>query len=139
MLDQLRTEALALIAARPNCTLSTYGPAGIQASIVSCIVRATCIYILIPSATDQLFNLEHELELVLTTRRWQLRGAALVLEYRPTPYPATPADLSDWAHRNGAALVEVFPLRIHIEPYGKHRHRETIDFGIEPYKDHHSL
>ena len=39
MLDKLRVEALALIAATPHCTLSTTGPAGVQASVVACVVR----------------------------------------------------------------------------------------------------
>src|SRR5436305_1407724 len=39
MLNQLRAEALALIAVTSDCTRSTIGPAGVQASIVPCLVR----------------------------------------------------------------------------------------------------
>jgi len=72
MLDKLRTEALALVAATPHCTLSTIGPAGVQASVVACVVREDCVYVLVPSTIDQLFNLEHELVVVLTSSLWQL-------------------------------------------------------------------
>ena len=77
MLSQLRAEALALIAATPKCILSTIGPAGVQASVVACVVHERCIYVLVPSTVDHLFNLEHEFEVVLTSTLWQLRGAAL--------------------------------------------------------------
>ena len=89
MLKKLRAEALTLIAATPYCTLSTIGPAGVQASVVACVVREDCVYVLVPSTVDQLFNLEHELEVVLTSPLWQLRGAALALGDR-------------WAARYGA-------------------------------------
>ena len=56
MLNKLRAEALALIAATPQCTLSTSGPAGVQASMVACLVREDCVYILVPSTVDHLFN-----------------------------------------------------------------------------------
>ena len=67
MLGTLRAEALALIAATPDCTLSTIGPTGVQASVVACVVRDDCVYVLVPSTVDHLFNLEHELEVVLTS------------------------------------------------------------------------
>src|SRR5262245_58738017 len=79
MLDKLRAEALALIAATPHCTLSTTGPAGVQASVVACMVRDACVYLLVPSTADHLFNLEHTMEVVLTATLWQLRGVGLVL------------------------------------------------------------
>src|SRR3954452_25374230 len=94
MLNQLRTEALALIAATPNCTLSTIGPAGVQASVVACIVREDCVYVLVPSTMDHLFNLEYELEVVLTSTHWQLRGAALALGASDRLNGTAPRDIS---------------------------------------------
>src|SRR5689334_1199757 len=79
MLSQLRAEALAVIDATPDCILSTTGPAGVQACTVTCVVHTGCIYMLVPSTLDQLFNIEHELEVVLTGASWQLRGAALAI------------------------------------------------------------
>jgi hypothetical protein len=76
MLDKLRAEALALIAATARCTMSTTDPAGVQAAVVACMVRDDAIYMLVPSTSDQLFNIEHHSEVVLTSPLWHLRGTA---------------------------------------------------------------
>lgn len=130
MLKKLRIEALALIAATPYCTLSTIGPAGVQASVVACMVREDCVYVLVPSTVDHLFNLEHEQEAVLTSPLWQLRGAALALSEADGLQGTAPYDISAQAMAAGYTLVEVFPLRMHLEPDGRRRHRETIDFYV---------
>jgi len=130
MLDKLRDEALALIAATPQCTLSTIGPAGLQASIVSCIVRADCIYVLLPSTAEHLFNLEQDTEVVLTGALWQLRAAALALGAVDGLHGTAPHEISARARTEGHALVEVFPIRMHIEPGRQRRYRETIDFYL---------
>jgi hypothetical protein len=130
MLKKLRAEAFALIAATPYCTLSTTGPAGVQASVVACLVREDCVYVLVPSTVDHLFNIEHELEVVLTSSLWQLRGAALDLSAAKGRHGTAPATISAQARAAGYALVEIFPLRMHLEPEGRRRYRETIDFCI---------
>jgi hypothetical protein len=144
MLDKLRAEALALIATTSHCTLSTMGPAGVQASIVACIVRDDCVYALVPSTGDHLFNLEYDTELVLTTALWQLRGAALVIGGADGLHGTAPHDVSTRAKMEGHTLVEVFPFRMHIEAAGSRRYRETIDFDAAAYSelrahDHSSL
>ena len=138
MLDKLRAEALALIAATPSCILSTTGPAGVQASVVACLVSENCVYVLVPSTVDHLFNLEHELEVVLTSLRWQLRGAALALREGEQVRGSLPPEINSRAHRNGWTPVEVFPLRMHLEAAGLRRYRETIDFDMPPTLPTHS-
>jgi hypothetical protein len=130
MLKKLRAEALTFIAATPYCTLSTIGPAGVQASVVECMVREDCVYVLVPSTVDHLFNMEHELEVVLTSPLWQLRGAALALSEADGLQGTAPYDISAQARAAGYTLVEVFPLRMHLEPDGRRRYRETIDFNV---------
>jgi hypothetical protein len=130
MLKKLRVEALALIAATPQCTLSTIGPAGVQASVVECLVREDCVYVLVPSTVDHLFNSEHELEAVLTSPLWQLRGAALALSDAGELQGTVPSQISAQARATGYTLVEVFPLTMHLEPQGRRRYRETIDFSV---------
>jgi len=132
MLDKLRAEALALIATASHCTLSTTGPAGVQASIVACVVRDDCVYALVPSTADHLFNLEYDAEVVLTTALWQLRGAALVLGAAAGLHGTAPREISGRARTEGHMLVEVFPFRMHIEAAGPRRYRETIDFDAHP-------
>jgi hypothetical protein len=130
MLRQLRAEALALIDATPDCILSTIGPAGVQASAVTCAVHAGCIYMLVPSTIDQLFNIEHELEVVLTGTSWQLRGAALAIGEATGPRGTAPDMIQARARAACTTLVEVFPLRMHLKAVGQRQYRETIDFAI---------
>ena len=130
MLSELRAEALALIACTQHCILSTMGPAGVQASMVACVVRDACVYALVPSTTDHLFNLESHTEVVLTTALWQLRGTGLVLGGADGRYGTAPRDLSLRANTEGYTLVEVFPFRMHIAAAGPGRYSKTIDFAI---------
>jgi hypothetical protein len=130
MLKQLRAEALALIATTPHCILSTIGPAGLQASVVTCVAQADCVYLLVPSTVDHLFNIEHELEVVLTSTTWQLHGVALAIGEGAQPRGTVPDALQMRARAASMTLVEVFPLRMHIEAAGPRRYRETIDFDI---------
>src|SRR5437899_712998 len=130
MLDKLRAEALALIAATAQCTLSSTGPSGVQAAVVACRVRDEGVYVLVPSTSDQLFNIEHHSEVVLTTPLWQLRGAAHALAEEQRRDDSAPRDLLWSAHDQGYRVVAVLPLRMHIEPGGHRRYRETIDFEL---------
>ena len=130
MLDKLRAEALALIAATPDCTLSTSGPAGVQGSVVTCVMRDACAYVLVPSTADHLFNLEYDTEVVLTTALWQLRGAALVIGGADGLRGTIPPEISALARTEGYTVVEVFPLRMHLEAAGPRRYRTTIDFDV---------
>lgn len=130
MLSQLRAEALALIAATPHCILSTMGPAGVQASLVACVVRDACVYALVPSTADHLFNLEYHTEVVLTTALWQLRGATLILGGADGCHGTAPHDVRERAATEGYTLVEVFPLRMHLAAAGPRRYGETIDFTL---------
>jgi hypothetical protein len=132
MLDKLRAEALALIAATPSCILSTSGPAGVQASLVTCLVCENCVYVLVPSTVDHLFNLEHELEVVLTSPFWQLRGAALALWEGDQLLGSVPQEVDLRARFTGCMPVEMFPLRMHLEATSSRRYRETIDFDVSP-------
>jgi hypothetical protein len=84
--------------------------------------------VLVPSTVDHLFNLEYELEVVLTSPLWQLRGAGLALGESEGRHGTAPHDMSTRARATGCTLVEVFPFRIHLEAGGRRRHRETIDF-----------
>ena len=130
MLKKLRAEALALIGAAPNCVLSTIGPAGVQASAVTCAVHDACVYVLTPSTADHLFNIEHAMEVVLTTTDWQLRGMALALQQQDGYRGTAPNELIARASAEGQVVIEIFPLRMHIEAIAGRWYRETIDFDL---------
>lgn len=130
MLDMLRRAALTVIAATRHCTLSTMGPTGLQASVVDCIVCDGCVYLLIPATSEHCFNLEHTLEVLLTTSHWQVRGAGLALVDEDGRYGTAPQVLRNRAGEAGQTVVEVFPLRMHIAAGHHRRYCETIDFDI---------
>jgi len=129
MLDKLRDRALDVIAATPTCVLSTTGPAGLQASAVSCQVCEAWagpeprrrVFVWVPVTSDHLFNLEHGAEVALTAAHWQLRGlAGADGAARPGAIGVEP--------QPPAIVFEVRPVRMHLEPTGAGGHRETIDF-----------
>lgn len=128
MLDKLRATALELIAQTPHCTLSTTGLAGLQASNVVCAVHADCVYMLVPSTADHIVNLEQGIEVVLTAPLWQLRGIPLLLDATQQMHNTAPSELRRQARTQGYTIVELFPLRMHIEAANQRPYRETIDF-----------
>ncbi len=114
MMDKLYDRAINIIAATPTCILSTTGPAGLQASPVSCVVHDKLerkVFLLVPTTSDHLFNLEQQAKVVLATERWQLHGLAKIIQPRLYHY-----------------MVKVTPVRMQIKADGNGRHRETIDF-----------
>ncbi|MBI4671597.1 MAG: hypothetical protein HY741_08015 [Chloroflexi bacterium] len=129
MLDKLRDRALHVIAATPTCILSTTGPAGLQASVVSCRVHAAQsdpeqqqrVFVFIPVTSDHLFNLEHCPEVMLTTPQWQLRGLVGADQ-------AAPPEVTVIECQQQVMTFQVTPVQMHIEPTGEGSHRETIDF-----------
>jgi len=70
------------------------------------------------------------LEVVLTSTLWQLRGAALALGDAAGRQGTAPDAIRARAGDAGYTLVEVFPFRMHLEPAGRRRYRETIDFVV---------
>ncbi|HYF66238.1 MAG TPA: pyridoxamine 5'-phosphate oxidase family protein [Herpetosiphonaceae bacterium] len=126
MLDKLRAEALALIAATPHCILATAGPAGIQASMVTCLVREGRIYVLVPSTADHLFNVDQGTEIVVTTGSWQLRGIASIVGNGEQGRVSTAIRADTRA--GGLTVIAVAPTRIQLFAVGARLHPATIDF-----------
>ena len=122
MLDKLRDRARQILAETGLCTLSTSGPAGLQASVVRCAGRETSLYLLIPNTSDHLFNLESEPDVAVTTESWGLRGTAEIVQDAPCLFSA---EQQQWH-----IVVRVRPLRLHIQPVkgGPVTYTETIDF-----------
>lgn len=122
MLDKLRDRATQILAETGLCTLATSGPAGLQASVVRCAGLETSLYLLVPSTSDHLFNLESEPEVAVTTESWGLRGTAEIIPDNPHLFSA---EQQQWH-----TIVRVTPLRLHIQPVkgGPVTYAETIDF-----------
>lgn len=124
MLDHLRQRVIEVLAPVQSATLSTCGPASIQARIFPCQALGLRLYLLVPTTSDQLFNLEHEATTVVTTPEWQLRGVG-----RRLPLALAPAGLS-LAHSPyavGCDLVEIEPHRLQVNRPCGWGYLETID------------
>jgi hypothetical protein len=127
MLDHLRTAALTIIATPPECTLSTAGPAGIQAALVQCLVVDAGVYVLVPSGADTVVNVEHAPDVVLTTPRWQVHGTSVILGEVAQPTSPLPAALRTHPNAAGHVVLHVIPFRMHIFA-SVSQGAQTIDF-----------
>jgi hypothetical protein len=124
MLNHLRQRAAAALAAVRTATLSTCGPAHIQASVLPCEAVGLRFYMLAPRISDHLFNLESESEVVVTTADWQLRGTASVLDETASP---SGLQLTHMREAQWSRLVEIHPVRLHMNRLNGWAFGETLD------------
>jgi hypothetical protein len=127
MLETLRQRVREALSAEVAATLSTNGPGGIQAGFFPCAADDLTLYLLVPAASDVLFNLETETAVVVTTPRWQMEGEGRVcpLSHLPQSSPALPLIRSQ--HATGCVLVAADCRRIHFSWPEGWGYRETID------------
>lgn len=127
MLSHLKQHVISILATAKSATLSTYGPAGIQARLFPCESQGIHLYLLLPSVSDQLLNLELNPAAVASTPDWQLQGQG-----RATALSEAPAGLrlSNLPLAASCVLVEIRPERLHVYRQNGWGFSETID--IEP-------
>jgi hypothetical protein len=124
MLDHLRQRIIETIAGVHTATLATFGPADLQASIVRCEASQTHLFVLVPRASDHLFNLESNSHVVITANGWEMRGSARIL---PRDEPHSELALSRAPEASWSVLVEVIPTRMQINTGSRNGGPETID------------
>lgn len=124
MMEVLRNRAAEALAGESAATLSTNGPAGIQAGFFPSEADGLTLYLLVPSASDVLFNLESEKSVVVTAREWQLDGLAEIVPLYQAPDYLRLASLPEAA---GCVLIAVCTTRIHLKWPEGWGYRETID------------
>lgn len=124
MLQHIRQRVVAALAEVNTVTLSTYGPAGLQAGLFACEGVELMLYLLVPSTSDHLFNLEHNPNVVVTTESWQLRGTAVVTRERPAGLALLRQPDAGWCE-----LVVVSPTRLQIARTDDSGHAETFDLN----------
>jgi hypothetical protein len=129
MLDHLRRHVVDLLAPVHVATLSTCGPAGIQAQVLPCEADDVTLYLMVPITSEHLYNLERDATAVVTTAGWQLRGAAQVMN--PADAPAR-LRLVHGPRAVGCLLVRIFPRTLHIGQANGWGFSETIDISDEP-------
>ena len=124
MLNYLRRRAANILAAAETVTLSTSGPAGLQARSFPCQAHGILLYLLLPGTSDHLLNLEQNENVVVSTSGWQLRGWGRVL-----PLAAGPADLmlSRDSAAIGCVILEIHPSRLQIHRLKGWGFSETLD------------
>lgn len=124
MLDHLRQHVIDLLQSAETATLSTHGPAGIQAQVLPCEARGLRFFLLAPTTSELLFNLEHQPAVVVTSAAWQLHGRA-----RALPPDAAPPDLAlgRSPRAPGCAVIEVEGQRLQVGRPNGWGFSETID------------
>ncbi len=126
MIDHLRRCVCAALAPAQEILLATCCQAELQVSRLPGEGRDLALYLLVPRASDHLFNLEREPQVVVVTQAWELRGLARVLApaSRPRGLALCGREEAQWSE-----LVAVQVQRLHLYASGR-RPAETID--IEP-------
>ena len=136
MLDHLRQKAAQTLASASTVILSSYGPADIQSSRVSCTSQDLTLYIFIRHNSDHQINLAQRRGVVVTTGEWDLQGDGRVLA--PADVPAgikppgggeSPNDSGFGSNTSwGWVVVEVRPTRLTLHSGTGLGNTETIDF-----------
>jgi hypothetical protein len=125
MHDHLKWRVSVILATARTVTLSTAGPAGIQARLFHCEADGVHLFLLLPGTSDHLLNLEEDSLAVASTSGWQLRGFAQVLQLQEGPdnllLPQLPEAI-------GCVLVKILPSQLQIYRKNGWGFRETIDF-----------
>ena len=135
MLDHLRQKAVQTLASTSSLMLSSYGPADIQSSRVSCTAQDLTLYVFIPHSSDHLVNLEHRPGVVAATDEWDLQGTARVLALdeiptgiKPSSIGADPNTPISGANFAWGCVVEIRPTRLTLHAPTGQGNLETIDF-----------
>jgi hypothetical protein len=122
VLQHIRQRVAEALVKASTVTLSTYGPADIQAGVFACEAAGVTLYLLVPRTSDHLFNLENNPIVVATTETWQLRGTARVVEQRPIGLALLDRPDASWCE-----LVEMRPTRMQIRRSEGEGYAETFD------------
>lgn len=129
MLDHLQQRVIDLLEPTKEVTLSTYGPAGIQAQVLTSIARGLSLFVLVPATSEHLYNLEQHDIVVVTTAEWQMRGVGRQLSLREFPPDVR---LLSAIRTCEYAIIEIRPLRLEIGQPNGGGFSETIDMDNPP-------
>jgi hypothetical protein len=126
MLEHHRRRVVELLESAKLVTLSTCGRAGIQAQVLTCAGRDLRLYMLVPTPSENLFNLEQEPMVVVTTSEWQARGSA---KKCPPEEELPDLPLCELAQTGEFTIVEMTPTRMNIGRPDGMGFSETIDIN----------
>lgn len=124
MLEHLRQRVIQTLAGVRTVTLSTYGPAELQASRLPCEVVGIDLYVLVPRTSDHLFNIESRPEVVAVNETWNLSGMASLVPCAQYPSEFALVRLPEAAW---SEVVKIQPSRLTILRSASGSPGETID------------
>jgi len=122
MLDHLRQHVAAALAPIKAATLATIGPAGLQVGMFPCTSSRLMLYLLVPRTSDQLWNVERDGAVVVTTVHWHMQGRACVVAKAACPEQLLSHPAAAWS-----AVVAVQPTKVSIAQREGWGAAETID------------
>jgi hypothetical protein len=123
MVAHLRQRVCDALASAQDVLLATSGPAQLQASRLPCEARAVTLYLLVPRASDHLYNIEVTPDIVIVNRDWEVRGRARVVPREDHP---AGLGLAGRVEAGWSELVEVKVAQFH-QLATSDRTAETID------------
>ena len=125
MLEHLRQRAVETLASTDTVTLSTFGPADIQAGMFPCEAVDVHLYLRVPRTSDHLLNIENNPEAVVTALAWHLRGRARII---PREKLMRELKLLDAPGVEWEEIICIEPERLQISSSGETGYQETIEF-----------
>lgn len=124
MLNHLRQRAAEALARPRSATLATSGSGGLQADEVPCQGVGLRLYLLLPSTSEHLVNLEGDPSVVINADGWRLLGIARTLPPGERPPGLT---LSEGPRGRWSCVVEVRASRLDFGRRDGWGYRETLD------------
>lgn len=122
MLEHLRQRVIETLAGARAVTLSSSGAAGLQASRLPCQALGTELFVLVPRASDHLFNIETQPEVVVINETWNLKGRA-----RLAAPAAWPPELRGHPEAKWSSVLAIQPIRLNLLCRETGSPTETID------------
>jgi hypothetical protein len=124
MISYTRERAIAILKTASIAVLATVGSAGVLVSEFSCEAVELDLFLLIPTTSDHLFNLEQDGRVAIHTNQWELTGAGHVLSSKEE---IPRISLLSKTETKWYAVVKVVPTRIQVLRSGGWGPEETID------------
>jgi hypothetical protein len=135
MLDHLHKKAAQTLGSVDSVMLSSFGPPGIQISRVTSTSDDLTLFVFIPRSSDQLLNLEHRQDVVVSVDDWELQGTARLLtrEEIPLAIRLSGNGINDdnsvfVSNQTWGRTVEIRPTRLTFHSSSGQCNIETIDF-----------
>jgi hypothetical protein len=122
MLEHLRQRVIETLASVRTVTLSTSGPAGVQASRFPCEAVDIELFVLVPRTSDHLFNIESQPDVAVVNESWNLKGQARLVARALCPPGLGQQPEAEWSE-----VVQVRPDRLTLLCRETGSPVETID------------